>query len=69
MVKEGHRAVMLYLVQRMDCETCSVAHDIDQNYNDTLNKAIKNGVEILCYGCKLSSSEIILDKKISFITS
>ncbi len=69
MVKEGHRAVMLYLLQRMDCKSCSVADDIDPKYNDALLKAIKNGVEVLCYNSKLSETEIIIDKKIPFIAT
>jgi len=58
MVAEGHRAVMFYLVQRQDADRFTVAGDIDPDYAAALEKAIKAGVEVLCYGCKLSKTEI-----------
>lgn len=62
MVRDGHRAVMLYLVQRADCTSFGIAGDIDPVYAETLKRAIKTGVEVLCYQCKLSEEEIVLDK-------
>ncbi|MEE8295323.1 MAG: DNA/RNA nuclease SfsA, partial [Sphingomonadales bacterium] len=62
MVKEGHRAVMVYLVQRADCDYFTVAGDIDPKYAEGLKEAIEGGVEVLCYQCKLSEEEILLDK-------
>jgi len=62
MVREGHRAVMVYHVQRPDCDAFSIADDIDPAYATELAAAIKAGVEVLCYQCKLSEEEIILDK-------
>lgn len=62
MVKEGHRAVMLYLAQRADCQAFSVAADIDPDYARTLEKAISAGVEVLGYQCALSPREIRLDR-------
>ena len=58
MVNAGHRAVMMYLVQRQDSRTFSIASDIDPVYAKGLRTAIAAGVEILCYGCKLTASEI-----------
>nr|WP_255938340.1 DNA/RNA nuclease SfsA [Kordiimonas sp. SCSIO 12610] len=58
MVDEGHRAVMVYLVQRADCESFTIAEDIDKTYAETLRKAIAHGVEVLCYHCKLTPNEI-----------
>ena len=62
MVKEGHRAVMLYLAQRADCKAFSIADDIDPAYAEELAKAMDAGVEVLCYQCELSETEIRLDK-------
>lgn len=46
-VKEsGERAVMLYVVQRMDVRHFSPARKIDPAYADTLDEAVKRGVEI-----------------------
>lgn len=58
MVDEGHRAVMLFLVQRTDCSRFSLAADIDSTYADTLKAAQKRGVEVLCYGCDITLDEI-----------
>lgn len=62
MVAEGHRAVMVYLVQRQDCAIFDVAADIDPAYADALTEARKRGVETLCYSCKVSPEEIVVDK-------
>jgi len=62
MVAEGHRAVMMYLVQRQDCTSFSVAADIDPVYAEALKTAKAAGVEALCYSCKLSKTEIKIDK-------
>ena len=32
MVAQGHRAVMVYLIQRADAETFSIAGDLDPGY-------------------------------------
>ena len=68
MVRDGHRAVMVYLVQRPDCQVFTIAGDIDPAYAETLDQAIKTGVEVLCYQCVLSEQEIVLDRplKIDF---
>jgi len=54
----GHRAVMFYLVQRQDAKSFAIAADIDPVYDEGLAAARKAGVEVLCYGCKLTKSEI-----------
>ena len=53
MVKQGHRAVMLYLAQRNDGPHLSIAADIDPAYDKALKAAMKAGVEVLCYDCTL----------------
>src|SRR5690606_28073786 len=49
----GHRAVMLYLIQRSDCETFSVAGDIDPAYAAALARATAAGVEAYAYACTM----------------
>jgi sugar fermentation stimulation protein A len=61
------RAIMLYLVQRDDCKYFRIAKEIDEKYNSNLKKAIKSGVEILCYNCKFENNKVKMDKKIKFI--
>ncbi len=57
-VEDGGRAVMVYLVQREDGNGFRIAGDIDPVYADALRDATAAGVEVLCYGCRLSVDEI-----------
>ena len=58
MVAEGHRAIMLYLVQRTDCADLSLAADIDPAYAAAFEVAQNKGVERLIYGTRISPTEI-----------
>ncbi len=58
MVADGHRAVMLYLVQRGDCDHLRIAGDIDPAYAEALDTATKAGVEVLCYACDMRKDGI-----------
>jgi len=49
----GARAVMLYLVQRGDCDHFRLADDIDPAYAAGLETARQRGVETLCYACDM----------------
>ena len=61
MVAAGHRAVMVYLVQRADCTGFAPAADIDPDYAASLVKAQQAGVELLCYQCVLDEQGIKVD--------
>jgi len=58
MVDEGHRAVMFYLIQRDDADAFTVAADIDPTYAKGLDEAMKRGVEVIAYHCRVSPQEI-----------
>jgi len=60
MVQQGHRAVMLYLVQRTDCSHFDLARDIDPTYGAGFDAARAQGVELLCYGTRISPQGIDL---------
>ena len=64
--KKGYISYLLYLIQREDCKSFKIAEDIDKEYKNNFNLALKNGVKILCYDCKLSSEEIKLNNQISY---
>ena len=65
--KKGIRPIMLYIVQRDDCESFQLAKDIDPTYAENLDKAMKRGVEVFCYGCKFSNKDILINREIKFI--
>ena len=62
--KKNYKIFILYLIQRNDCMTFSIAKDIDSKYAKALEKAVKNNLNILCYDCKFSPKGIKLNKKI-----
>lgn len=59
-VKEGHRSVMFYLVQRMDAKKFRPADHIDESYGQELRRALFRGVEILAYDVYLDLEGISL---------
>ena len=62
--KKKYKIFILYLIQRDDCKTFTIANDIDPNYASALRKAVKNKLNILCYDCKFSPKGIELNNKI-----
>jgi sugar fermentation stimulation protein A len=62
MVAAGHRAVMLYIVQRTDCRRFSIAADIDPAYATALKLAMRAGVEAICYSCHIDVAGISVDR-------
>lgn len=67
MVREGHRAVMLYLVQRADCDQFRLAGDIDPTYARGLAQALSSGVEALCHACKVTPDGITVDRRLPLV--
>ncbi|MGA1826048.1 MAG: DNA/RNA nuclease SfsA [bacterium] len=66
LVSEGIRAVMFFLVQRMDATLFKPADHIDPAYGKELRRAVSNGVEILVYDVCIDLKQIVLNKKIPF---
>lgn len=62
----GHRAVMLYLVQRSDCTQVTLAADIDPAYAAAFARARDAGVEVLALGCGISPEGIMLGAPLPF---
>ena len=65
--QNGHRSIILFLVQRDDCRYFRFARDLDPIYADTIKQAVSAGVEILCYDCIINTKEIKLNKQIEII--
>ncbi|MDJ1017812.1 MAG: DNA/RNA nuclease SfsA [Paracoccaceae bacterium] len=60
MVARGHRAVMLYLVQRTDCRALSFARDIDPAYGAAFDAAKAAGVEAIVYDTAITTEGVTL---------
>ena len=66
MVKEGHRAVLVFCVQHSGVKEVGPADDIDPEYGRILREAIAAGVEVLAYGCRLTPHEIVVTQRLPF---
>ncbi len=64
--EQGMRAVMLYIIQRMDVDTFAPAKEIDPAYSKTLKIAYEKGVEIIPMQAKVSPERIELVKELPF---
>jgi len=64
--KNGYKSCILYLLQREDCKFLKIAKDIDTKYKNTFDTALKSGVKILCYDCKLNNEEIRINNQIYY---
>ena len=66
-IEEGKRAVMLYIIQRADCDHLRFAADIDPIYAQTAAHAKMKGVEFYAYNCHISPQEITIKTAIPVI--
>jgi sugar fermentation stimulation protein A len=64
MVRAGHRAVMVYLIQRNDATRLTFAHDVDPNYVEGLKAAREIGVETIALKCAVSPEGIRVEKPV-----
>ncbi|MBC6439947.1 MAG: DNA/RNA nuclease SfsA [Rhodospirillales bacterium] len=67
MVEAGHRAVLIYCIQRMDCDGFTTAADIDPGYDAALRDALARGVEAYAYSCRLTVDEIALAHRLPLV--
>lgn len=71
MVRQGHRAIIFYCIQRDDIKQVRVADEIDSLYAKTLAQVQEKGVEVLAYGARFSGDSspdgIFLTKKLLFL--
>ena len=68
MVRQGHRALMLYLVQRTDADRFALADDIDPAYAAAYDRAKAAGVETLVLSTQITSQEIKVGPALPFAT-
>ena len=63
-IKKGYKSYLIFLVQIQNMEKFKIAKDIDAEYYKNYLIAKKAGVNFLAYRCKISSKEILIEKKL-----
>ncbi len=63
---DGCRAVMFFLVQRMDADFFQPADDIDPAYGNALREACAGGMEIVVYDVRIDLTSIALNRPIEY---
>lgn len=67
MVREGHRAIMVYLIQRNDCEMLQLCKDMDLNYFQEFERAAHAGVEAYAIRCHIGVKAIVPEKLVPIV--
>ncbi len=67
MVDRGHRAVMLYVVQRTDCDAVGFAADLDPAYAAKAAEAAAAGVQMIARATQISTAGISLGRALPVI--
>jgi sugar fermentation stimulation protein A len=68
MVRAGHRAVMVYLIQRGDAKRLSLARDVDRTYCAAFDRAMVAGVEAIALRCRMSTEEVVVDRAVPILS-
>lgn len=64
MVRQGHRAVMVFLIQRGEAKRLELARDIDPVYGAAFDTARAAGVEAIALRCRVGTDEILVDRPV-----
>jgi sugar fermentation stimulation protein A len=67
MVRRGHRAVMLFLIQIGSAQRFALAADLDPGYAQAFARARQAGVEALAYRCIVSSEGIAMGSPVPVV--
>jgi sugar fermentation stimulation protein A len=60
----GHRALLVYLVQRQDADSFTLAAHIDPQYAAAMAAAVKTGVEVVVWQAKVNLKGIFLWRRL-----
>lgn len=63
-VREGNRAMVIFVAQRADVEWFRPADHIDPEYAQAFRDAVARGVEATCYRSKITRKGIEIDKRL-----
>jgi sugar fermentation stimulation protein A len=64
MVRQGHRAVMVFLIQRGEAKRLAFARDIDPTYGQAFDAARAAGVEAIALKCRMGTDAIVVDRPV-----
>jgi sugar fermentation stimulation protein A len=64
MVRQGHRAVMVFLIQRSEARRLALARDIDPAYGAAFDAARAAGVEAIALRCSVGTDEIAVERQV-----
>ena len=64
MVEAGQRAVMLFVIQRTDCDAFAACAELDPAYAAGLSRAAAAGVEVLAYRCAITAHHVTLADRV-----
>jgi sugar fermentation stimulation protein A len=67
MVRQGHRAVMVFLIQRSEARRLALARDIDPDYGAAFDAARGAGVEAIALRCRVGTDEIAVDRPVPIV--
>jgi sugar fermentation stimulation protein A len=59
--REGDRAVLLFCAQHSGIRSATVADGVDPDYGAAVRAAVREGVEVLAYGCRIERDFIRLE--------
>jgi sugar fermentation stimulation protein A len=66
MVRAGDRAVVLFVLQRTDCDAFAACRDIDPTFAAALDSAADAGVEVRIHTCEMSIEAITLGRRVEW---
>jgi sugar fermentation stimulation protein A len=64
LVKQGHRAAAVFVVQRPDATALRPDATSDPEFHKALTQAVSSGVEVYAYNCRVSLTEMYLNEAI-----
>ena len=63
-VDQGHRAAVIFVIQRPDAHLFTPYRSADPDFAATLEQAAKMGVDVYAYGCRVTMNEITLEAQL-----
>lgn len=66
MVELGDRAVVLFVVQRTDCQRFAACRELDPRFAAALDEVAAQGVEVLVHACDVSTERVTLGRALSW---